>query len=83
MYIDAIGFIAAILTTSAFLPQVYKIWHLKSAKDVSMTMYLVMLSGVCLWGVYGLIIKSPPIIVANIVTALLLILVIYFKIKYK
>ncbi len=50
MYIDAIGFIAAILTTAAFLPQVYKIWKLKSAKDVSMTMYLVMLSGVCLWG---------------------------------
>jgi uncharacterized protein with PQ loop repeat len=36
-----------------------------------------------LWEVYGLIIKSPPIIVANIVTALLLLMVIYFKLKFK
>ena len=83
MYLDIIGFIAAILTTAAFVPQVYKIWKLKSAKDVSLVIYLVMLSGVCLWEVYGLIIKSPPIIVANIVTALLLLMVIYFKLKFK
>jgi MtN3 and saliva related transmembrane protein len=83
MYLDIIGFIAAILTTSAFVPQVYKIWKMKSGKDVSLVMYLVMLTGVCMWGVYGVLIKSPPIIVANIVTALLLLLVIYLKSKYK
>lgn len=83
MYLDVIGFIAAILTTSAFVPQVYKIWKRKSGKDVSLVMYLIMLTGVCMWGFYGIMIKSPPIIVANTVTALLLLVVVYLKLKYK
>ena len=53
---EIIGFLAAILTTSAFVPQVIKVWKSKSSKGVSVTMYLVMLSGVILWGTYGYLI---------------------------
>jgi MtN3 and saliva related transmembrane protein len=83
MYIELIGFLAAILTTAAFVPQAYKIWKTKSAQGVSLTMYLIMFTGVTLWGVYGLFIRSNPMILANFITASLLIMIIYFKVKHK
>ena len=78
---ESIGIIAAILTTSAFIPQVYKIYKEKKAQGVSLTMYLIMLVGVLLWLVYGVLIGSIAIIVANSVTAVLQLFVIIFKLK--
>ena len=83
MYIELIGFIAAILTTAAFVPQAYKIWKTKSAQGVFLSMYFIMFTGVSLWGIYGYFIQSNPMILANFITASLLIMIIYFKIKHK
>lgn len=85
MDVEIIGFIAAILTTSAFVPQVLKVWKSKSTMGVSVSMYLVMLLGVFLWGVYGYIIESRSIMIANTVTGFLqlMILVLIFKNKNK
>ena len=83
MNYEIIGFIAAILTTSSFLPQLIKVWKTKSSKGVSILMYFVMLSGVILWGVYGYLIESKSVLIANIVAGLLqiVILIIIFKNK--
>lgn len=54
-----------------------------AADGVSLTMYLIMLTGVILWEIYGLLIYSLPIILANFITASLLIMIVYFKIKHK
>ena len=78
---ESIGIIAAILTTSAFIPQVYKIYKENKAQGVSLTMYLIMFVGVLLWLVYGVLIGSIAIILANSVTAVLQLLVIIFKLK--
>ena len=85
MDVEIIGFIAALLTTSAFVPQVLKVWKSKSTLGVSVSMYLVMLLGVFLWGVYGYIIESRSIMIANTVTGFLqlMILVLIFKNKNK
>jgi MtN3 and saliva related transmembrane protein len=80
-FYESIGIIAAILTTSAFIPQVYKIYKEKKAQGVSLTMYLIMFVGVLLWLVYGVLIGSIAIIVANSVTAVLQLFVIIFKLK--
>ncbi len=78
---ELIGLLAAILTTSAFVPQVYKLYKEKNAQGVSLTMYLIMFIGVLLWLLYGILIGSIAIIVANSVTAFLQLLVIIFKLK--
>ena len=78
---ESIGILAAILTTSAFIPQVYKIYNEKKAQGVSLTMYLIMFVGVLLWLVYGVLIGSIAIIIANSVTAILQLFVIIFKLK--
>jgi len=80
---ETIGLIAASLTTSAYIPQVYKTWKEKSTKDISLSMYAVLLSGVLLWLVYGIYLKSVPIVLSNIITAILLLFMLFLKLKYK
>jgi MtN3 and saliva related transmembrane protein len=77
MNYEIIGFIAAILTTSSFIPQLVKVWKSKSSKGVSVSMYLVMLSGVILWGVYGYLIGSKSVLIANAITALLQVAILF------
>ncbi|PCI05015.1 MAG: hypothetical protein COB81_01720 [Flavobacteriaceae bacterium] len=80
---EIIGQIAAILTTSSFAPQVYKTWREKSSKGISLAMYVMIFVGVAFWLVYGLHIKSTPIITANIATEIMVIMMLYFKFKYR
>lgn len=80
---DAIGFVAAILTTTAFVPQFIKVWKTRSAKDISMRMYLMLSSGVFLWLIYGIRLRSLPIILANGVTLSLTLAILGLKIKHK
>ena len=80
---EIIGLIAAVLTTSSFVPQVYKTWKTKSAGNLSLTMYIAMFVGIILWLVYGIHLNSFSMIVANSVTALLTLSLIIFKLRYK
>jgi MtN3 and saliva related transmembrane protein len=79
---QALGFIAATLTALAFLPQVLKAWRTKSAGDISIAMLLAQSTGVALWIVYGLSIRSMPVIIGNIVTLMLTLLLLIFKRAY-
>tara|TARA_R110001583_G_scaffold160872_1_gene312737 strand:- start:3163 stop:3423 length:261 start_codon:yes stop_codon:yes gene_type:complete len=80
---EIIGLIAAVLTTSSFVPQVYKTWKTKSAGNLSLTMYIVLFIGIILWLIYGIHLNSFSMILANIVTGILALLLILFKLKYK
>ena len=81
--VEILGLVAATLTTAAFVPQVYKAWLHKSTRDISMLMYLVIVTGTILWFIYGVYRQSLPIMLANSVTAVLGMLMIYLKAKYK
>ena len=81
-YIEIIGFIAAILTTAAFLPQVYKTWKTRDVSALSLPMLIMFITGITLWLVYGLYIHGPSMVVANSITIGSSIVLIYFKIKY-
>ena len=78
---EIVGLSAAFLTTSAFIPQVYKIYKEKNADGISLTMYIILFTGVILWFIYGILIGSLSIIIANGVTALLQLSIIIFKLK--
>ena len=81
-FTQSIGFIAAICTTVAFVPQALKIYKSKTARDISLPMWLIFSFGVFLWLIYGILILSLPIIVANVVTLLLSLFILFFKVKY-
>lgn len=77
-----IGFLAAICTTVAFLPQAIKSIRTKHTKDLSLKTFLIATTGVLLWLVYGLMIDDTPLIAANAITFLLMGSIVVMKIKY-
>jgi len=81
-YIEIIGLCAAVLTTAAFLPQVYKTWKTKDVSALSLPMLSMFFVGVLLWLVYGLLLSSPSLILANSITLVSVLLLFIFKIKY-
>ncbi len=80
--IDIFGFIAALLTTSAFIPQVIKTLREKDTKSLSLPMYLILTSGLLLWLTYGIMIKDWALIIANSITGILALIILVAKIKY-
>ena len=76
---EIIGLVAAALTTSAFIPQVYKVYKEKSAVGISLTMYLIFFVGLSLWLLYGYLVGSISIVIANGVTLILAAIIIYLS----
>lgn len=81
-YAIVLGVIAAMLTTICQVPQVYKSWSTKHTKDISWLMYLLLFTGVSLWLIYGIIIRDIPLMLANSLTAALVLAVLILKARY-
>ncbi|MBI1834192.1 MAG: SemiSWEET transporter [Burkholderiales bacterium] len=81
--LDFIGYLAAFLTTSAFIPQAWLTWKRKRAEGVSLGMYVIMISGVVCWLTYGILLGALPIIFANIITLVLAVFILSMKLIYK
>ncbi|MDO8464419.1 MAG: SemiSWEET transporter [Gallionella sp.] len=79
---DWIGSAAATLTTAAFIPQALKVWRTRHTADISLGMYALFTLGVALWLIYGTLLESWPIIIANCITLLLAGLVLVMKLKF-
>jgi MtN3 and saliva related transmembrane protein len=81
-YLDnIIGFLAAFCTTVAFVPQAIKVYKTKKTDDISFGMFLLICVGVSLWDIYGFMIGSIPVIIANSITLLLAIYIFVMKIR--
>ena len=81
--VEFFGYFAAILTTLAFLPQLVKTLKTKKAEDVSLITLIMFLTGVLSWIIYGYKISSTPILIANIITFILNLLILIFKITFQ
>jgi len=81
--LEIIGVIAAVLTTSGFVPQVYKSFKTKNVAGISITMYIVLLIGMMFWLYYGILIESFSIKLANIISSILVISLIVLRILYR
>lgn len=74
---EIIGLAAACLTMFSFVPQVIKTARTRSSKDVSIVMLLQLSLGVSLWVVYGVYRRDPVIILANIMTLMSLVTLVF------
>ena len=79
--IFVIGMVSAILTTGAYVPQAIKTIRSKSTGDLSLTTFTMIFSGTIMWLIYGVAIQDVPIILANIISALLTGTILTMKIK--
>ena len=82
MNVDIFGYFAAILTTTAFLPQLIKTLKTKKADDVSLTTLVMFIIGVLSWIIYGYKISSTPILIANLITLILNLLILISKVYF-
>jgi MtN3 and saliva related transmembrane protein len=81
--VEIFGLIAAVCTTIAFVPQVWQIWKTKKVDDISLSMYMIFFTGVVFWLIYGILIKSLSVTLANTVTLLLVSVILGLKIRYR
>lgn len=79
---DTIGYISAFLTTLAFVPQALYSWKTRDLSGISLPMYSLFSLGVAGWLVYGILISSWPIMIANSITLVLACAVLILKIKH-
>jgi MtN3 and saliva related transmembrane protein len=77
--ITMLGFVAGALTTISFVPQAVKTWRTQHCDDLSWGMIVLFAAGVGAWLAYGLILSNPPIIAANAVTLVLVLLIAAMK----
>jgi MtN3 and saliva related transmembrane protein len=79
---DIIGLAAGALTTGSFLPQVIRVFKLRSAREISLFFTLMVLAGNMTWLGYGIYLKAMPIIFWNILGGVLVISLLIGKLKY-
>ncbi|MDL5514381.1 SemiSWEET transporter [Arenibacter sp. M-2] len=79
--VDNIGIFAGFFTTIGALPQIIKAYRTKSVGDISLWMFVTILTGVILWTIYGTIKMDWPIIITNGLSSILngIMILFYFK----
>jgi MtN3 and saliva related transmembrane protein len=80
--VNAIGLVAAVCTTVSFVPQLVRVWRLRSAREISLFMFLIFSLGTFLWLLYGIFIHSVPVILANAITMALSLAILALKLRF-
>jgi MtN3 and saliva related transmembrane protein len=83
MWMNAIGAGAALCSVTSFVPQLLKIWREKASEDVSLSMYLLTVTAFSLWSAYGLMLKSWPLLAANLVSLGLSSAILVLQLRYR
>ncbi len=79
---DWLGYVAAVLTSRAFIPQALKTISTRDTRGLSLWMYVIFTSGIALWFAYGVTIGLWPIILAYAVTILLAATILLLKLRH-
>jgi MtN3 and saliva related transmembrane protein len=80
--VNLVGLLAAACTTISFVPQLVRVWQLRSAREISLIMFSIYSLGVLLWLIYGICIRSTPIILANITALVLSLAILVLKLRF-
>ena len=80
---DFIGYLAAFLTTSSFVPQAWLTFRTRDVRGISLGMYSVFTTGVALWLAYGIALGAWPIVVANAITLALALAILVMKLRFR
>jgi len=79
---DLMGYCAAVLTTVSFVPQAWLTFRTRNVQGISLVMYSSFTLGVALWLGYGLVMRAWPLVVANAVTLVLALSILFMKLRF-
>lgn len=77
-----LGYAAAFFTTAAYIPQLIKVLREKHTKSISLGMYCLISAGIALWLAYGIAIESPSLILANGITLIMALIILFMKLRH-
>ncbi|MGD8229365.1 MAG: SemiSWEET family transporter [Desulfobacteraceae bacterium] len=78
---DILGYAAGFLTTFSAAPQLVHAYRVKDLRSIDMKFQLMLLSGLALWTLYGITIKSLPVIIFNLIGFSLWVPIFWMKIR--
>ena len=82
-YLDAFGFAAGILTTFSAAPQLHYSYKTKDVKSIDLKFQIMLITGLFLWALYGVLLRSLPVIIFNFIGFSLWLPILWMKLKEK
>jgi MtN3 and saliva related transmembrane protein len=82
-HIETIGLLAASLGTISLMPQIIKIWTMRSASEISTIMYLIISACSVLWIIYAIVLSLTPLIIQSAITLTCAIAILIMKAVWK
>jgi MtN3 and saliva related transmembrane protein len=79
---ELLGFIGGALTTMGFVPQVWRLFRLRSAHEISLPFTVFFLLGIAFWLSYGISLGLLSVIIWNAITFVLGFAMLYAKLRY-
>jgi len=79
---ESLGFVAGALVTCSLVPQLIRVFQLKSAREISTLFTALLLSGLIIWLAYGISLRLAPVILWNAIGTVLVAILLYAKLKY-
>jgi len=79
---ELLGLLAGALMTLGLIPQIARVFRLRSAREISLPFTLLSLGGIALWLLYGIFLGLLPVIFWNAVSLVLIALLLYAKLRY-
>ena len=76
LWIEAIGLLAGGLGIVAWIPQIRDVWVHERHEGISLTTFTVVTIALSLWLLYGVLIESMAMIVANVFTLMVILAVL-------
>ena len=82
MTLESLGFVGGALVTCSLIPQVLRVFKLRSAHEISLLFTILLLTGISFWLAYGLAFGFAPVILWNAASLVLVAGLLFAKLKY-
>ncbi len=79
---ESLGFIAGAFVSLSTVPQVIRVFRLRSAREISILFTTLLLVGILLWLSYGICLGLVPLILWNAIGAIPVAILLYAKLRY-
>jgi len=80
--VELLGLVAGVFVTCSMIPQLIRVFRLKSAREISLLFTILLLLGMTMWLSYGVFSCLLPVILWNAVGAALVSVLLYAKLRY-
>jgi MtN3 and saliva related transmembrane protein len=80
--VELLGILAGAVVALGYVPQVVRVWRLKSAREISLPFTVLVLCGIVCWLIYGVSLGLTSVTLWNSVNIVLLSMLLVAKLKY-